>query len=187
MAEMENSNFLSQFICLGPCTSESIVIRRDPHPFLYETLNFYVSWVNALHCCDIEGQGEAKMSLLEQHIDSITTSSIDFANYDTFMGVFTAKAANTLKTHQAHSHLNSPGVAVQNSVADNSSICSRSIEPDHTGCLLDSSEDEEEEELEEDVDDDEEEDNESLTGDMEPMNGSLTSTLQILRNNRKKN
>ncbi|KAI1726113.1 ubiquitin thioesterase ZRANB1 [Ditylenchus destructor] len=179
MVEMENSNFLAQFIYLGPCTAENIVVRRDPHPFLYETLNFYVSWINALHCCDVEGQGEAKMSLLEQHIDSVTTSSIDFANYDTFMSVFTAKATNMLKNHQAHPHLNSPSVAVQSSVGDSGSICSRSIEPDHTG-MLDSSEDEEEE-LEEDDDE-----VDSLTGDMEPIDQSLTSTLQILRQNRKK-
>lgn len=38
---MENSNFIGQFICLGVCSPETIAIRRDPHPFLYESLIFY--------------------------------------------------------------------------------------------------------------------------------------------------
>lgn len=40
-AEMENTNFISQFICLGVCSAEAIAIRRDSHSTLYESLIFY--------------------------------------------------------------------------------------------------------------------------------------------------
>lgn len=39
--EMENSNFIGQFVCLGVCSPETIAIRRDPHSFLYESLLLY--------------------------------------------------------------------------------------------------------------------------------------------------
>lgn len=39
--ELENTAFISQFISFGHSTPEHIYIRRDPNPFLYETLLFY--------------------------------------------------------------------------------------------------------------------------------------------------
>ncbi|KAH7731945.1 trabid-like protein [Aphelenchoides avenae] len=91
-AELENTGFISQFISFGHSTPEHLYVRRDPNPFLYETLLFYGSWVHAVKCCVFDTPGTCTVAQLEREIDSPNLPDL-FEN----LSVFSVKAGAMLK------------------------------------------------------------------------------------------
>jgi len=148
ISELDNASLISQFITLGPCSPESITIRRDTytgmHTFLYESLHFYGSWVNAMHCCDYENSGVVKMSQIEGNIDSLDIDR-GVVCFDKF-SIFNPRAVTMLSATLPHTSLTHQHPQAMHSLPESSK--NEMIQPAH---LADS-----------DGDEDDDEDNESL-------------------------
>jgi len=99
-SEMETS-YLSQFMTLGSCNNEVITIRRDPHNFLVESLEFYARWLQALLQCWDETRDEpVRMTQLERKMASAQTELGDTYT-EKILHFFTSKAVNVMRSRSS--------------------------------------------------------------------------------------